>query len=103
MIGRVLIYMFWFVNSSQMASQIPKLSIAVFSSGPGQYGQWLSLSNVRLIFAAANNSYIYLTCYQSLILQTDAGAEEGKALHCAVHPFQIDAFFVCKGAKLQVQ
>jgi hypothetical protein len=94
--------MFWIVNPSQMASQIPKLSIAVFSSGPGQYGQWPSLSNVVLILAAANN-YIYLTCYQSLILQTRAGAEEGKALHYAVHPFRIDAVFVCRGAKVQVQ
>jgi len=54
--------MFWIVNPSQMASHIPKLSIAVFSSGPGQYVQWLSHSNVSLIFAAANND-IYLTCF----------------------------------------
>ena len=94
--------MFWIVNPSQMASQIPKLSIAVFSSDPGQYGQQLSLSNVGLIFAAANNNYIYLTCYHSLILQTEAGAKEGNALPCAVHPFQIDAF-ICKGTKVQVQ
>jgi len=62
----------------------------------------MAVSNIGLIFAAANN-YIYLTCYQSLILQTEAGAKEGKALHYPLHPFQIDAFFACKGAKVQVQ
>jgi hypothetical protein len=50
-----------------------------------------------LIFAAPNNNL------SDLLPKPDAGAEEGKASHYALHPFQISAFFVFKGVKLQVQ